>query len=232
MRELRTPMKQSHLLLFTIAATAALYVLSFVALGQAYPTVESSGQEIIAWFSQNGVCARTYAWMSALVSFGLTVFGGLVANALPRPHRYIFLGGALGFAITAQVQAWIWAALALHPHALDPGTARILFNIVLFWGPVVNASMVAMAAPVAALGFGKGPTAPRWLTWIAVIFGAEQAIETITIFGQKGFIAPGGPMNVYLGGMLGFIFIGCLVAWAMPRLDRQAQADKTASTRQ
>jgi len=31
---------------------------------------------------------------------------------------------------------------------------------------------------------------------------AEQTIETVTIFGQDGFTAPGGPMNVYLGAAL------------------------------
>lgn len=213
-------MKTSWLLLFTTLATGTLYVQSFVALGHGHPTIETSGQDVVAWFSENGGRARTYAWLSALVSLGYTVLGGLMTGLLPRPHRYIFLGGVLGFAITAQVQAWFWAGLAFHPQDIDPGAARALLDIPTFWGPAVNASMVAMAAPIAVLGIGSTPLVPKWLTLIAAVFGIEQAIETVTIFGQSGFIAPGGPMNVYLGGTLGFMFVLGLLAWAFPRIDR------------
>lgn len=48
---------------------------------------------------------------------------------LPKPHRYIFFGGVLGWAITGMVQAWFWAGLALHPEGLDPATARTIFDI-------------------------------------------------------------------------------------------------------
>jgi hypothetical protein len=169
-------MKPSRILLVTTMATGALYVVSFVALHRGHPGVETSGRELVAWFSENG----------------------------------------------AQVQAWFWAGLAFHPQDLDPGTARVLLDITQFWGPVVNSSMVAMAAPVAALGLGADPVVPRWLAWLSAVFGIEQAIETITVFGRSGFIAPGGTMNVYLGGFLGFLFVVGLLVWAMPRLDRAA----------
>lgn len=217
-------MKPSHLLFVTTIATGTLYVVSFVVLGSERPTIETGGPEVVSWLTENGTRARTYAWLSALVSMGFTVLGGLLASVMPRPHRYIFLGGALGFAVTAQVQAWFWAGLAFHPQDLHPGTARVLLDITQFWGPVVNASMVAMAAPVAALGIGSDPIVPRWLAWLSAVFGVEQAIETITVFGRSGFIAPGGAMNVYLGGVLGFLFVVGLLVWAMPRLDRTAQA--------
>jgi len=55
--------------------------------------------------------------------------------------------------------------------------------------------------------------------WLSIIFFIEQAIETITVFGQSGFIAPGGTMNVYLGGIIGFLWVAGVVRWAMQRLD-------------
>ncbi len=125
----------------------------------------------------------------------------------------------LGFALTAQVQAWFWAGLAFHPDGLDPAAARVIFDIPAYWGPLVNGSTMTMAAPVAALGLGASPIIPRWLTWLSIIFFVEQAIETITVFGQSGFIAPGGTMNVYLGGVLGFLWVGGVVRWAMRRMD-------------
>jgi hypothetical protein len=212
-------MKSSRLLLINILATAAFYIGGFVALGGSLPTIGSSGAEIVAWFSENGTRARTYAWTSAFVSLGLVIFGGQVSALLPRPHRYIFLAGVLGFAITAQVQAWFWAGLAFHPQGLDPAAARAIFDIAAYWGPLVNGSTTAMAAAVAALGFGASPLVPRWLAWLSVVFCLEQAIETATVFGQTGFIAPGGVMNVYLGGVLGFLWVGGVVRWAMPRVD-------------
>jgi hypothetical protein len=159
------------------------------------------------------------------MSLGLAIFGGHVSALLPKPHRYIFLAGVLGFAITAQVQAWFWAGLAFHPQGLDPAAARTIFNIPAYWGPLVNGSTMTMAAAVAALGFGVSPIIPRWLTWLSVIFFLEQAIETITVFGQTGFIAPGGTMNVYLGGVLGFGWVAGVTHWAIKRMDLSDQPE-------
>jgi hypothetical protein len=117
-------MKPSRILLITILATGAFYVAGFVALGGSYPTIDSSGQEIVEWFSHNGTSARLYAWTAAFFSLGLAVFGGQISALLPKPHRYIFLTGILGFAITSQVQAWFWAGSALHPQGLEPAAAR------------------------------------------------------------------------------------------------------------
>jgi hypothetical protein len=212
-------MSSSRLLLITILATGGFYVAGFVALGSGYPTAESTGDEIVQWFVDNGSSARVYAWTAAFVSLGLGIFGGQVSALFPKPHRYIFLAGVLGFAITAQVQAWFWAGLALHPEGLDPGAARTIFDIPNYWGPLVNGSTTTMAIAVAALGLGASPLVPRWLMWLSVLFFAEQAIETVTVFGKSGFIAPDGAMNVYLGGVIGFAWTGGLVYWAMKRMD-------------
>lgn len=218
-------MRQSRLLLINILATASFYIGSFAVLGTSFPTVDWSGQDVLHWFTDNGTRARFYAWMGAFVSLGLTIFAGQVATLLPRPHRYIFLGGVLGVAITAQVQAWFWAGLAFHPEGLDPATIRTLFAIPAYWGPIINSSMVAMALPFAVLGFGTAPVIPSWLKWLSIMFLSEQAIETITVFGSKGFLAPGGAMNVYLGGILGFLWVGGVVRWCMQRLDEISTAD-------
>jgi hypothetical protein len=212
-------MTPSRVLLTNILVTGAFYIAGFVALGGSYPTVDSSGEQIIGWFSANGSNARVYAWTAAFFSLGLAIFGGQVSALLPKPHRYIFLAGVLGFSITAQVQAWFWAGLALHPEGLEPATARAIFDISLYWGPLVNGSTTAMAAAVAALGFGASPNISRWLTWLSAIFFLEQAFETITVFGHAGFIAPGGTMNVYLGGIIGFLWVAGVVRWAMQRID-------------
>ncbi|MCR9087235.1 MAG: hypothetical protein NXH97_10875 [Rhodobacteraceae bacterium] len=215
-------MTAPRLLLINILATCAFYVASFVALGSDFPTINTSGPEIVQWFSENGVKARIYAWTAAFFSLGLVIFASQVAALLPAPNRYIFFAGVLGFALTAQVQGWFWAGLAFDPETLDPGAARTLFAVTSYWGPLVNGSTTAMAAAVAALGFGRAPIIPRWLAWLSVVFFAEQAIETITVFGKDGFIAPGGTMNVYLGGAIGFLWVAGVVRWSMHRMHEDA----------
>ena len=84
-------MKSSHLLLITILATGLAYVASFVGLGGAAPNIESTGEEVVSWFSENGGRARFYAWMGAFVSLGLGLFAAQIASLLPRPHRYMLL---------------------------------------------------------------------------------------------------------------------------------------------
>ncbi len=219
-------MRSSRILLITILATGGFYIAGFVALGSGYPTAESTGTEIVQWFTDNGTNARIYAWTAAFVSLGLGVFGGLVSALLPRPHRYIFLAGVLGFALTAQIQAWFWAGLALHPEDLDSGAARTIFDIPNYWGPLVNGSTTTMAAAVWALGLGTAALVPRWLMWLSAVFFVEQAVETITVFGQSGFLAPDGAMNVYLGGVIGFAWTGGLVYWAMKRMDSEAGSSR------
>ncbi|MEO1093155.1 MAG: hypothetical protein AAFX81_21260 [Pseudomonadota bacterium] len=216
-------MTSSKVLLTSILGAAAFYIASFGVLGSSFPTIESGGEEIVAWFTANAARARIYAWTAAFFSLGLVVFAGQVAALLPKPHRYVFFAGVLGFALTAQVQAWFWAGLAFHPQDLGPAAARAIFGIAAYWGPLVNGSTMAMAAAVAALGFDASPAIPRWLTWLSVLFFVEQAIETVTVFGQTGFIAPGGTMNVYLGGVIGFLWVGGVVRWA---LGRMARADR------
>ncbi len=212
-------MRSSRFLLLTILATGAFYIAGFVALGGSFPTVQSSGEEIVGWFSQNGENARIYAWTAAFLSLGLAIFGGQVASLLPKPNRYIFLSGVLGFAITAQVQAWIWAGLALRPEGLNPAAARTIFDIAAYWGPLVNGSTATMAAAFAVLGLDETPIIPRWLTWLSMIFFIEQVIETVTVFGKNGFIAPGGAMNVYLGGFIGFLWVAGVTRWAIRQIN-------------
>jgi hypothetical protein len=217
--------KAAVVLLVSGVGWIVFYAASFTALGSSVPTVESSGQEIVAWFTANATNAQVYAWTATFAALALTVFGGMVAALLPKPNRYIFFGGILGWVITGQVQAWFWAGLALHPAGLDPATARTLFDIPQYWGPIVNGSTMTMAAAFVPLAFGKSGIIPRWLGWLSVLFFVEQAIETITVFGKSGFIAPGGAMNLYLGGVIGMAWVIGVLYWGFKRAGSPAGSD-------
>jgi hypothetical protein len=84
---------------------------------------------------------------------------------------------------------------------------------------VVTGATIAMLAPIAILGWQRRAGLPRWLGIIAAIALIEQIVETITIFGRRGFIAPGGPMNLSLGAplfLIVFVALGITVARAIP----------------
>ncbi len=210
-------MKARSGLVAAAVAAGVAYAGGTAALGTP-PGADSSGAEILAWFSAHGGQARLYAWSSAVMALGLAIALSQVAALLPKPHRYVFLVGAVGWVIELTVQAWFWAGLALHPGDLEPSTALAAFDIALFVGPLVNGATTAMMGAVAALGFGKSPIVPRWLAWLSAVAFAEQAIETITVFGRSGFLAPGGGMNIYLGGLVGVAWGVGVVVWAVRRM--------------
>src|SRR5204862_3328814 len=112
------------------------------------------------------------------------------------PHRDVFFLGATAFVVETALQAWIWAGLALHPATLSASTARSLLDVALYWGPILTGTTMTMIGAVTVLGFAARPIIPRWLLILGLLAFAEQAIETVTVFGTHGFIAPGGDMNV------------------------------------
>jgi hypothetical protein len=66
-----------------------------------------------------------------------------------------------------------------------------------------------MLGPVAVVAWRGEAGLPRWLGVVAGIALVEQLVETITITGQRGFIAPGGPMNLLLGAALTVVALLC-----------------------
>ena len=72
-----------------------------------------------------------------------------------------------------------------------------------------------MAIAFAPLAFGPSPVIPRWLGWLSIVFFVEQGVETVTVFGTSGFLAPGGTMNIYLGGAIGMAWVIGALVWAV-----------------
>jgi apolipoprotein N-acyltransferase len=194
-------MKRSSLLLVVTVGFGVLYLAASIALGTT-PDAGDSGQTVAAWFRDHDGNVRAWIWLLTLSAPLFATFAALVRERLPSPHRDVFFFGAIAFAAETAVQGWLWAGMAWHAGALQPATARTLLDVASYLGPVLTSTTVMMLAPVALLGLRDGETLPRWLGAVAAVALAEQLIETITIFGRHGFIAPGGPMNIYLGAGL------------------------------
>lgn len=205
--------KMSWVIIVSGVLWILFYMGSFTALGSSAPTIESDGQDIVQWFTDNAANARIYAWTAPFAALALTVWGGTLTGLLPKPHRYVFFGGVMAWVITGMVQAWFWAGLALRPEGLDPSVAKTLFDIPQYWGPIINGATMAFSAALIPLAFGRSRSIPAWLGWLSILLFVEQAAETITVFGTSGFIAPGGAMNLYLGGLIGMAWVIGVLVW-------------------
>jgi hypothetical protein len=207
-------MSQGRVLVAAAIVAAALYAVGFIALGSP-PGASEHPLRVLAWFRDHRNAVRLYAWTAALGTLAFAVLAGIIRGTLPAPSRDIFLLGAGAFIAESAVQAWFWAGIALRPV-----TARLLFDVASYWGPILTGATTAMIGAVTVLGLGARPLIPRWLTAVGVIAFLEQAAETVTVFGRHGFIAPGGPMNTVLGAAFTAVWVGALVVWSTAQLGR------------
>jgi hypothetical protein len=194
---------ESRALVGAAVAATMLYVAGMVALGTP-PGAADTGAQVVAWFREHRDGVRWSVWAITLrTPLGALMFA-LLRRLLPAPHRDVFFIGAIAILVTTAVQAWTWGGLALHADRLEPATARTVLDVAVFWGPVLTGATMTMMAPVTLLALRGHAGLPRWLGVLGTVALAEQAIETVTIFGSTGFTEPGGAMNLQLGaGLVG-----------------------------
>ena len=215
---------RSTALLAATVGFGALYLAAAIALGSV-PGAGAGGAAVAEWFRDHTEQTHLWVWFLTLAAPVFALFAVLVRERLPGPHRELFFFGALAFVVETSVQSWLWGAAAWHAGQLSPAAARTLLDVASYWGPVLTSTTVMMLAPIVALALQHHPVVPRWLGWIAGIAMAEQTVETVTVFGRHGFIAPGGPMNAYLGAGL---VAAALLALGLALARGEAAAPRTA----
>ena len=215
-------MRRGQILLGSTIGFGVLYLAGVAALGTP-PDSGDDGRAVVAWFRDNGGHVRLWLWFLVLAMPLFATFVALVRAQLPKVFADVFLFGAIAFAAETAVQGWIWVGLAWHPEHLAPDTARTLLDIASLWGPVLTSTTVLTLAPIALLGWRGRAGIPRWVGIVSAVALAEQLVETITVFGQHGFLAPGGPMNVYLGaGLTAIAWLSLGIALARTAPDATA----------
>lgn len=191
-----------------MAAAAAFAVLIVVAvvvvpLG---PGVDRPGAEVIEHITAHAGMIRLRALLTALALLAVVLVLGYARDRLDGPAGYVFTVGAAVLIAQSGLAVWLASGLALHPAALDPGTARVLADIGAMRGPLSTVAALLLAGP--AVWAGRHGRFPRWMTVVAAVFAVEQFVELLTFIGPVGsFIAPGGPMAVFVGGPLFGVFI-------------------------
>lgn len=194
-------MKRSTILYLATVGFVISYLVPGIALGPP-PEIDADGRAVIDWFRDNASTIRFSLWVGI---FGMALFAlmaSIVRSSLPSPHRDVFFFGAVTFASVTTIQGWFWAGLARHVDIVDPAVARTLLDISSYWGPFLCGATVLTLAPIVAVSFGRAPVLPRWVGLISAVALVEQLVETVTIFGDHGFLGPGGPMNLILGAGL------------------------------
>jgi len=223
-------MRRSTLLLAATAGFAVLYLAATAVLGSP-PDAGDSATTVTSWFAANDSHVRAWLWLLTLGLPVFVVYAALVRAVLPAVHRDVFFAGAIAFTAETAVQGWLWAALALHPGGASAGTTQLVFDAASYWGPVLTSTTLMMLVPVAVLGLRGEAGWPRWLGVVAGLAAAEQAVETITIVGRHGFLAPGGPMNVYVGaGATAVALLAIGVVGSRRLRDAPISAGATAGT--
>jgi len=199
-------------LLVSAVAVTILYAVGLVALGVT-PAATETGPELVKWFNENGDGARWFVWSITVATPLLAIMFALLRRLLPAPHRDVFLIGAVTYLSTSAVYAWTWVGLALGAARMRPPVVRALFDIAIFFGPVLTGSTTTMMAPVTLLALRRRAGLPRWLGALGAVAFAEQAVETVTIFGSTGFTQPGGAMNMQLGAGLTLAWLLGFAVW-------------------
>ena len=208
---------RSTVLLWSTIGFAVLFVAAGLALGTA-PAATDSGAQVVKWLTDHHDNVRISLWCVTASLMLFAVFAALVREQLPAPHRDVFFFGAITMTAETAVQGWVLAGLSWHTPQIAPATARTVLDVASYWGPVVTSATVLMFGPIALLALQGKAGLPKWLGVVTLIAFVEQLVETITIFGKRGFLAPGGPMNLLLGAWLtaiGFVCIGVAVARAV-----------------
>lgn len=190
---------------------AAVAYVTLVAVGlfavPAAPGVSASGARLVRFYRDHASGVRTTTWLGAVSLIPLAVLMAHLRQRLDGVARDVALLGAVGLVATTIVWSWFGAGLALHAALVPPGTARALADVSAYFGPVLTVSIILLVVPVGLEAWRREDALPRWLAWLSFAFAVEQAVETITIFGTRGFTAPGGTMNFELGATLFLVWV-------------------------
>jgi hypothetical protein len=171
------------------------------------PEVTASGARLVRYYQEHGDAVRLATWLGAWSMVPIVLLVAHLRSRLTGISRDVTLLGAAGVVVPTVVWLWFNAGLALHPDTLDPHVARTIADVSAYFGPVLTVSIILLIAPIGLAAWRREGGYPRWLAWLTIVFAAEQSIETITIFGHRGFFAPGGPMNFTLGAGLFLIWV-------------------------
>ncbi|UTI65165.1 hypothetical protein NBH00_02890 [Paraconexibacter antarcticus] len=169
------------------------------------PGVTDTGGALVTYYREHHDAIALQAWLTMASTVPGVVLFAFVADRLASVSRVVFVIPAATTVALVAAGLLVRLGLARHPATLDAGTARALADVEAYWAPLLTFAIVTQS--LAIIAAVKNASFPRWLGWISLVLAAEQLLETATVFGDHGFLAPGGDMNWLLGPGLYAIWI-------------------------
>lgn len=187
---------------------AAVAFLTLLGVSYAWvefpPGIDEPGRAIVDWARTHRESIIQQAW---LLMLAWLPGGALVALVHRRmtgaPAASFLLGGALLAGLTT-LGALLRLGLARHASDLEPAIARVLGDLEVYWGPLATIGVVLQATSLAVAT--RAGAFSRWLLPISAVVALEQLLETLTIIGERGALAPGGAFN-HVGAIFFFVWI-------------------------
>lgn len=192
--------------LFSALAYVALVTLGLFAVPAA-PGVGASGAAIARHAAQHAGGVRLTAWLGAMSIVPLVLLVARLRQLVVGAARDVLLLGTVGLISSTMVWVWFGAGLALHAASLAPATARALADVSAYFGPVLTVAVTLMVAPVGVAAWRRDGHLPVWLAGVSAVVAVEQVIESFTVFGTAGPVAPGGTLNMTVGPVLFLIWL-------------------------
>jgi hypothetical protein len=196
-------MDRQRALLGSSVGFVVLFAIATFAPGTP-PKPNDTGQTIMAWVTDHQTGIRWAGWCSLMAGILFLVFALLMRDVIGGFAGTAFLVGCIGVSTLTTAYSWFNLGLARRPAAVDPATARTLYDIAGYWGPLLITFTTLTFGALAWVGWKAGRL-PKWVGILAAVALVEQLIESITVFGSRGFTAPGGAMNTLLGAGLSVI---------------------------
>jgi hypothetical protein len=168
-----------------------LFILAF-AVGGETPDLNSSGQEVIDYYSSHNGSQVASAILLAYGALFLGLFAGVLSSAFRRDDGdrgalpgLVLAGGilmSLGFAIFAALTVTITDL----GNDAEPGAAQALnaLNNDFFFPLAIGTGIFMLSAATATLRVG---VFPRWLGWVGLVIG----IAAVTPAGFFAILASG-----------------------------------------
>src|ERR1700737_3789177 len=181
--------------LFAAIAYVVLLFAGLLVVSNA-PDVTDTGARTVRSYRNHAVGGRVVTWLTTVSAVPLVLLVAHLRSRLTGLGRDVMLLGAASLVISTIAFSWVAAGLALHADTLDPRVARTLTDVSDYFGPVLTVSIILLIVPIGLAAWRREGGFPRWLAYLTAVFAVEQAVETVTVFGKSGFIAPGGPMNL------------------------------------
>lgn len=162
-----------------------LLIVSFVLIGEAPQTEDSSAEEIAAHFAENKDSIIAGVLVQALSLVALLYFAGYLRRVLRVAEgeggilATVALAGAIVLAVGAAIDATLSAALAESSENVDPVAIQALQAL---WENDFIPLMVGMVTFLSATGLSiiRHRALPSWLGWVPLALIVSFLIAAIT----------------------------------------------------